>query len=232
MDISIRAARSHRLVLLAVGAVAGLVLGLGVTAVAVDPTEQLTACVDNRRGDMRLVESASECNDRREVAVTWGVTGPAGADGSLALAGQECPEGTAVVGFDAQGDITCGSPADSGGPTDADGDGYTSDIDCDDDDAAVNPGATEVPDNTIDDDCDGVVDEVAVDCDDGNPGTIDIVEPGGGCSYEYVDQDGDGFTFDVDCNDSNAAVSPAAIEVPGNDIDDDCDGEVDEDNAP
>ncbi|MBN1771323.1 MAG: hypothetical protein JXB32_08690 [Deltaproteobacteria bacterium] len=43
--------------------------------------------------------------------------------------------------------------------TDADGDGYPSDVDCDDTRADVNPGATEVCGNGIDDDCDGATDE-------------------------------------------------------------------------
>ncbi|MBD5784737.1 PKD domain-containing protein [Cellulosimicrobium terreum] len=37
---------------------------------------------------------------------------------------------------------------------DADGDGWTANVDCADDDAAVHPGATEVPGNDVDDDCD------------------------------------------------------------------------------
>ncbi len=45
-------------------------------------------------------------------------------------------------------------------PTDADGDGFDETVDCDDNDAAVNPGAIEDPTNGIDDDCDGMVDEV------------------------------------------------------------------------
>lgn len=49
-------------------------------------------------------------------------------------------------------------------PVDNDGDGYTSQIDCDDGDGEINPGATEVC-NDVDDDCDGNVDE-ALDCED------------------------------------------------------------------
>ena len=40
------------------------------------------------------------------------------------------------------------------GPIDADADGYPADIDCDDADPAVNPGAVEVCGNGVDDNCD------------------------------------------------------------------------------
>jgi hypothetical protein len=42
--------------------------------------------------------------------------------------------------------------------TDMDGDGFGSDEDCNDNDAAVNPGATELCDNLVDDDCNDLVD--------------------------------------------------------------------------
>ena len=45
---------------------------------------------------------------------------------------------------------------------DSDGDGYATDEDCDDEDASVNPGATEVCDG-VDNNCDDVVDEGVLD---------------------------------------------------------------------
>ncbi len=63
------------------------------------------------------------------------------------------------------------SAADSGdapAPLDRDADGATEDVDCDDRDAAVFPGATEIW-NELDDDCDGVAD-----ADGAWSGTLDV----------------------------------------------------------
>jgi hypothetical protein len=46
---------------------------------------------------------------------------------------------------------------------DADADGFFADEDCDDNDAAVNPDATEICDDEIDNDCDELIDADDVD---------------------------------------------------------------------
>ncbi len=49
-------------------------------------------------------------------------------------------------------------------PEDLDGDGFSALVDCNDDDAAVNPEAAEVCDDTIDNDCDSAIDADDDDC--------------------------------------------------------------------
>ncbi len=102
--------------------------------------------------------------------------------------------------------------------------------DCEDSNPAIHPEAAEVC-NTIDDDCDGLLDDL-------DP---DVVVSTGSVFYVDVDRDGHGdaatsllacvapvgFVSDAtDCNDGNAAISPSAIEVCNN-IDDDCDLYID-----
>jgi hypothetical protein len=134
-------------------------------------------------------------------------------------------------------------------PIDKDGDGYVLVIngdssekeDCDDDNPDVNPGATEIPYNGIDDDCDPLTldDDLDkdgfnkdVDCDDTDariyPGAVEIPYNGidedcDESTSDTVDADGDGINSDTDCDDNNAEIFPGNTEVPYNGIDDDCD---------
>jgi len=79
--------------------------------------------------------------------------------------------------------------------------------DCDDTARSVNPGAAEIPSNSVDDDC--------------NAATPDCVD---------ADHDGFGGTFSalcphegIDCDDHDPARNPGLVEIPGNGVDDDCD---------
>jgi hypothetical protein len=104
--------------------------------------------------------------------------------------------------------------------TDADGDGFgdlatksetcapgedavANGDDCDDGDAAVNPSATELCGNTIDDDCDGKI---------AGAGDADAD------TYLSAACGGD------DCDDANAAIHPGATDECNDGVDDDCSG--------
>ena len=82
--------------------------------------------------------------------------------------------------------------------TDGDGDGFSSAVDCNDGAAGTFPGAVDILENGVDEDCDGA--------DDRN-----------------FDRDGDGFTVPGDCDDASAAIRPGALEIRGNAVDENCD---------
>jgi len=113
-------------------------------------------------------------------------------------------------------------------PVDADSDGYDSDVDCDDSNPSIHPGADEYCDG-IDNDCDDVVDEDdAVDASTWYP---DVDEDGYGSQYDTVVtcyQPTGYLGSDGDCDDSDATTYPGATETCDG-VDNDCDLVVDED---
>ncbi len=120
------------------------------------------------------------------------------------------------------------------------------DYDCDDNNAAINPFATEICDG-VDNDCDGYIDnEICDGVDNDCDGSIDE----GVQTTLYKDTDNDGYSdgtsllycywpptgyklpyqlIDIkgDCNDGNAAINPGATEICDG-VDNDCDGSIDD----
>ncbi|MEY3212476.1 MAG: hypothetical protein RIT28_2957 [Pseudomonadota bacterium] len=155
-----------------------------------------------------------------------------------APAGDSAADDTEITGGDSSGGDSSGgdssggdssggdsSGGDSAAPTDADEDGFTAEVDCDDDDAAVNPDADELCDE-VDNNCDGLIDVGAIDA-----------------QLFYGDADEDGYAGDAvtvtaceapegfsdtitDCDDLNASAFPGGIEVCDG-ADNDCDGLLD-----
>jgi len=198
-------------------------------------------------------------------------------------AAENCTDG---IDNDCDGLIDAQDPSAVGCPpvcTDSDGDTYAVEggdcgpVDCDDSDAAINPGAAEICGDGIDNTCDGVIDEGciaepvctdndgdtfaveggdcgAVDCDDTdaavNPsagedctdgidnncnGLVDALDGSAtNCPAVCTDDDGDGYAVEggecgpVDCNDADATVNPGAEEICADSVDNDCDAQVDE----
>jgi len=147
-----------------------------------------------------------------------------------------------------------------GGTTDADMDGYTADIDCNDNDPYSNPGMEEFCGDFADNNCDGAIDEgcgggetdndndgfiSAFDCNDNdasiNPNAEEICDDSidnncnifidEGCNGSFSDADMDGYDYTVDCNDNDYLINPGMPEICADMIDNNCNSVVDEEGC-
>ncbi len=132
--------------------------------------------------------------------------------------GRSVSVGTVSAALAVMLSIGCGMSHGGGLVVDADGDGYDAEIDCDDSNPRVYPGAPEYM--YAIDCCDGTA-LIDYDCD----GMAPI------CSCNPIpDADGDGYTIFDDCNDGDPNIYPGAPEeasatcCDGGDADQDCDG--------
>ena len=160
------------------------------------------------------------------------------ADGDGIPRGEDCDDNDAEVGAaqtwyaDRDGD-GWGDPETSQQACDPPSDFVLQDGDCQDEDAAIHPDAPEVCD-TVDNDCDGLIDDLDEDLDTSTT------------SYFFPDADNDGYgeyagwitacaapsgyvEDSSDCDDTLAEVNPDATEIC-DELDNDCDTLVDEDD--
>ena len=144
----------------------------------------------------------------------------------------DCDDGDPTI-YPGADEVCDGADSDCDGVVDPDeddddGDGwFPCNGDCDDIDPDANPGQADDDCDGIDDDCDGVADQAAESFDwyadaDGDaygsaavphPGNPLCASPGAGWSQ-----------LSTDCDDAESSAHPDGTEVPGNGIDEDCDG--------
>lgn len=108
--------------------------------------------------------------------------------------------------------------------TDADGDGFAMEDECDDDDATIFPGADESCDG-VDQDCDGEVDEGASDAATWHPDEDGDGYGEAGGAVVRCDSPGRAFSNTADdCDDADPYSYPGATEVEYDGVDQDCSG--------
>jgi hypothetical protein len=205
---------------------------------AVAPTWYLDADEDGFGGDLQVTVACAQpdgweatdedCDDLDPSALPGGEEVCDGADNDCNDLVDDEPSDLLAFYRDGDGD-GYGDPDDAVQACVNPGGRVRNDDDCNDEAAAARPGGFELCDG-LDNDCSGFVDDDAV----GAPSWyVDGDEDGyGDDATEVIGCQGppDAITVGGDCDDEVATISPGADELCGNG-DEDCDGEVDEDDA-
>jgi len=182
-----------------------------------DENDVLGSDIENLTGGAGIDTISGNANDNRLDGGPGddSVTGGAGIDAMFGGTGNDtlqakdgtaepvdCGEGTDGGDADAEDTLTsCEGIHPPVMVIDADGDGFSAGTDCNDANPSIRPNATDLPENGVDENCDG----------------SDAVD---------FDRDRDGQTRPADCNDTDAKIKPGAAEIPGNAVDENCDGKA------
>ncbi|KAL7567124.1 hypothetical protein ACA910_009451 [Epithemia clementina (nom. ined.)] len=123
------------------------------------------------------------------------------------------------------GEVPSLSPSPSAPLVDEDGDGFPAPDDCDDTDASIHQDQPEICGDGKDNNCNGEVDESPCLADDDLDGAFvvqcdDDTTPAACSNFTDLFEP----TISVDCNDTDADISPFAEEICDDGIDNDCDG--------
>jgi cysteine-rich repeat protein len=140
----------------------------------------------------------------------------AGCGNTIVDAGEACDDGNTDDGDGCDSDCTFSCETDS---------------DCDDGSVCTGSETCDTANHVC-------VAGTLLECEDSSPCTRDECDSVMGCVYPLVDMDGDGYASSnlgacgTDCNDSRADVNPGAVELCGDALDSDCNGEVNPASTP